>query len=500
MSKHYLIYLSYSVILLIFFCTGTGKASSSNLKKLVIFQTSDIHSHIDGTQASWLNMAQMINRERSRIDPETASLLIDCGDTIPGSLIGAISQGKAAISILNVLKYDAWILGNHDLEFGFQRLNNLAKECSSDIIVANLQPEGKNNFINWKLYHKKGIKIALIGLTSPHITEWLWGNKLKEYRIIPTFPAIDAVMPAILKADPDIVILAIHHGRFTPARLNGFNIHKIADKYPQIDLILGGHSHQEVPGAKCGVKTWYVEAGAHAEKFAKIEVLINSRKKSEVNIVSKLIPVTKQKFVDPNILNCIKPWQQDAAKFAERIIGYTGKEITSTMFNSMFSNISLLFCRAIKEKVDVTAVFHGTVIPSAKFAGKITEQNIFDAIPYEDTICTLDLTLEELKTIIREQISAKKQHHFQSVLGLMLSKDSKNTLTIKMSNGYTLRSDKRYRCAFSSYTLAGAGGRFPELKAIALRKTSNGQDTGVTIREALRDYVKKHYPLFISDK
>jgi len=470
-------------------------ADKAQLKKVVIFLTSDIHSHINNERSGWLDMAEMIKNDREKSGGEKCSLLIDCGDTIPGSLIGIISRGKAAISILNTLNYDAWILGNHDLEFGFQTLNEISKKCSADIIAANLQPEIKNNFISWKLYQKSGIKIALLGLTSPHIKEWLWGNKLKQYKIISTDKAIDGIMGDILKARPDAIILAIHHGRFSPTRLNGFNIKELAAKYPQIDLILGAHSHQEVPGEKCGLTTWYVESGAHAEKYARIEITLNQETGNIQKINSKLIPVTRQKTISPEFISAIKKWKKSTANFAKTIIGRTENEIRTEMRDLRFSPVSKLFCLAIKETTDADFVFHGSVIKSAKLAGDITEKNLFDLIPYEDTICLLKLTSEELKTIITEQMKKRKMQHYQSYLGLNVKFDYNNKITLLLEKNKPLDTKKRYLTAFSSYVLAGAGGRFQKLKEIAIRKSSEGIDTDITIRDSLRKYIQRHTPL-----
>jgi 2',3'-cyclic-nucleotide 2'-phosphodiesterase (5'-nucleotidase family) len=475
-----------------------GESEKDYLKKFTIFQTSDIHSHINnGTKPGWLDMAEMIKRERKQSGGKKNTLLIDCGDTIPGSIIGIISGGQAAISILNTMNYDASIPGNHDLEFGFQTLNKLAEECSADIIAANLHPDTGNNFIKWQLYHKNGIKIALLGVTSPHITEWLWGNKLKQYNIIKTNKAIDAAMGDILKADPDIIILAIHHGRYSPARLNGFNIKEIADKYPQIDLILGAHSHQEVPGEKCGIATWYVETGAHAEKFAKIEVTVDKKLGRVASITSKLIPVTKQKKISSEFTLSIKKWKDKAAKFAKNVIGKSDTQITAEMDNLRFSPMSKLFTLAIKERSKADFAFHGAVIKSAKFAGKITEADLFEVIPYEDTICLLKLTPAELKIIITEQMKNRKMGHFQSYSGFNIKFNYQNKMTLVSDNGKPLNPQKRFITAFSSYVLAGAGGRFPKLKEIAQKRSSEGVDTDIRVRDALRKYIQRHTPLIM---
>jgi len=485
-----ILYLSINI----YIAEGT---TPNKIKKLVIFQTSDIHSHIDSKEPGWLDMAEMIKRDRTNSGGQNKTLLIDCGDTIPGSILGVVSHGKAAISLLNAMHYDAWILGNHDLEFGFKRLNEISKKCSADIIAANLIPEEKNNFIKWKLYIKNGIKAAVIGLTSPHIKEWLWGNKTKHYNIISTEKAIESTMNEILQKHPNIIILAIHHGRFTPNRLNGFNIKKIADKYPQIDLILGAHSHQEVPGEKCGITTWYVESGAHAKKYAKIEITVNLKTGNTQKINSKLIPVTKQSHISHEFNNAIKKWKTKATNFAKTLIGTTTNDITATMTNLRFSPVSKLFCMAIQEKTHADFVFHGSVIQSAKLAGKIYQKDLFNLIPYEDTICLLKLTPEELKIIINEQMKKRKINHFQSYYGLNVNFDYQNRITLTFNNNTPLIQNKRYLTAFSSYALAGAGGRFPELKKIAAKKTSEGVDTNNTIRDALKQYIQKHSPIKI---
>ena len=55
------------------------------------------------------------------------TLLIDCGDTIQGCLSGTISRGAAAIKMINHLNYDAWVPGNHELDFGSERFLKLCK-------------------------------------------------------------------------------------------------------------------------------------------------------------------------------------------------------------------------------------------------------------------------------------------------------------------------------------------------------------------------------------
>ncbi len=89
--------------------------------KIRILQTTDVHSFIEHSdnpqEGGWLRLATMIKQHRQKED----CLLIDCGDTIQGSLSAIASRGEAAVEMLNYLKYDFWVPGNHELDFGIPR-------------------------------------------------------------------------------------------------------------------------------------------------------------------------------------------------------------------------------------------------------------------------------------------------------------------------------------------------------------------------------------------
>jgi 2',3'-cyclic-nucleotide 2'-phosphodiesterase/3'-nucleotidase len=88
-----------------------------------LLQTTDIHAVLtkeENNSGSWLKLASLIREVRERHGNENC-ILIDCGDTIQGTLIGALSRGEAAIIPLKAMRYDAWIPGNHEFDFGFAR-------------------------------------------------------------------------------------------------------------------------------------------------------------------------------------------------------------------------------------------------------------------------------------------------------------------------------------------------------------------------------------------
>ena len=163
-------------------------------------------------------------------------------------------------------------------------------------------------------------------------------------------------MPEVSKAEPDMIIVAAHHGRFSPARLrNGVNMSKVALRYPQIDLILGGHTHQDVPGEKSGIGSWYVLCGAHGENLAKIDVWIDIEKGRTKKIESQLLPVSHLTPQDKRSADLMEKWRQKTLKFSEIPIGKTKLKIKTSSRGLLNGGMEELFGKAIAEITNASA-------------------------------------------------------------------------------------------------------------------------------------------------
>ena len=484
MGKQYQ-YFKHLFLLISFFISVSLHAE--NLRHVVILQTSDIHSHIYGADAGWLRIASLIEAEKKHAGGKENVLLIDCGDTVTGTMIAYLSRGMAGAAILNALEYDAWIIGNHDFELGAARLQELCRYVNADKLAGNLEWQPKI-VKPWKLYKKNGIDIALIGLTSPHLSEWLWGPEMKKIKTSHLIKSLDRIMLEVIKAKPDMIILATHHGRFSPAILRGINMSKVARKYPQIDLILGGHTHLEVPGEKIGADSWYVLCGAHGEKLAKIDAWVDIESGRVKEIKSKLLSLSHKIPQNAKCAALVEEWHRQTMIFSGKQVGENKIKI---------KEMDKLFGRAIAETANTSVAIISPPVKGVKFPNLVIyEKDLFKAEPYDDTVCVLFLNKDEIKKIISEQIKYIKKAKFQSCHGLSVIRGKSGTLSIEFADGNPWSSEsERIAVAFSSYTLAGAGGRFPVLKKIAMKPDSRGRNTAILIRDALRSYIRKHYPI-----
>jgi len=224
---------------------------SKKPKRITILHTNDTHSHIEAfplTDAKYPGQAGVARRatlieEIRKENPHT--LLLDAGDMFQGSPYFNFYGGELEFKLMNLLKYDAATIGNHEFDNGVNGLAKQAPIATFDIINANY--DFRNTLMDgytkpYKVYVKNGIKIGVFGLgvkleglvNKREYGETIWHHPIE----------IAQDMSRILREEKkcDLVICLSHLGfQYTNETLTSDLDLAAATK--GIDLIIGGHTH-----------------------------------------------------------------------------------------------------------------------------------------------------------------------------------------------------------------------------------------------------------------
>lgn len=228
--------------------------SGKKTKRITILHTNDTHSHIDpfpSDHSKYPNMGGAARRASyvTKIREENPNtLLLDAGDMFQGTPYFNYYGGELEFKIMNMMKYDAATLGNHEFDNGLEGLAAQIPVAEFDIINSNY--DFSNTIMNgltkhYKVFEKDGIKIGVFGL----------GVKLeglvnkKEYGETKFLNPIETArkMTKILKEEEkcDLVICLSHLGydydkNIYPDMIGDLDL---AAQTQDIDLIIGGHTH-----------------------------------------------------------------------------------------------------------------------------------------------------------------------------------------------------------------------------------------------------------------
>ena len=183
------------------------------------------------------------------------TLVLDNGDTIQGNYNHLFlteeylnSNINPMVLALTEIGYDAMTLGNHEFNYGMNILDiikNQLEAGGTNVLCANLYKDGERVFDPYIIKEYDGIRVAVIGVVTNHITKWD-ADKLVGYT--PTNPALEVqkVIKEIKDNDlADLYVVSSHVG-VEEEYGDGDGASTIAELNPEVSLIIAGHSHQSV--------------------------------------------------------------------------------------------------------------------------------------------------------------------------------------------------------------------------------------------------------------
>jgi 2',3'-cyclic-nucleotide 2'-phosphodiesterase / 3'-nucleotidase len=332
-------------------------------------------------------------------------LLIDCGDTIQGTPLeyvyqnfGRIFPGLKPLAAdpmmlaMNALGYDAMAVGNHEFNFGLAHLDSARRDAKFPWLSANTTG-GAHPFAPYLVKTVGGVRIAVIGITTPAVPMWEKPENLGTYRFA---SPIDAVRKAIAelraKERPDLIVVAAHSG-LGPDEFSENVVAELAAKVEGIDAIVFGHSHRELEGRVIG-KTLVVQPKNWGSSLARLDFTFERQGSGPWTLKdrrSRLIPVKPETPAAPDIVAIAQPYHDFAERYLNTPVATSAVEQSAALGRVMDSalvdaveQVQLHFAKA---DVSFTALFN----PSVKVPkGQVTVRQIAALYPYDNELYAIE--------------------------------------------------------------------------------------------------------------
>ncbi|MBQ4293899.1 MAG: 5'-nucleotidase C-terminal domain-containing protein, partial [Lachnospiraceae bacterium] len=154
------------------------------------------------------------------------------------------TEKNPMIEGLNMIGYDYWVAGNHDFNFGVPTLLRTADQFNGKFLCGNVSKDGETIGLTWDIKEVDGVKVAVIGMVTPHITRWDAAN-LEGYEVANPKDLIPDIVDSV-KEQSDVIVFAYHADDEPEYGVEGSGAKDIAALCPDIDVILAAHGHHQV--------------------------------------------------------------------------------------------------------------------------------------------------------------------------------------------------------------------------------------------------------------
>ena len=222
---------------------------SSHCQTMVIVHTNDTHSQIDPySYKKDVNMGGFLRREAAirEIRAENVDmLLLDAGDFSQGTPYFNVFKGYVEVRLMNAMGYDAATLGNHEFDNGCAALAARLKTANFPVVCANYQFANKKLAKVIKPYvivDRAGMKIGIFGL-GVNLDGYIAPQIAREVTYLNPFICARNVVEELQRQQCDLIVCLSHLGVDTNQVDNDF---ELARQVPEINVVVGGHSHEEL--------------------------------------------------------------------------------------------------------------------------------------------------------------------------------------------------------------------------------------------------------------
>jgi 2',3'-cyclic-nucleotide 2'-phosphodiesterase (5'-nucleotidase family) len=243
---------------------------------LVIATTTDVHGRVRAWDyyANQAEAVRGLSRAATIVDSVRAAnpgrvILLDGGDLLQGNpfayVAARVSRDRTnpIIAAMNAMQYDAAAIGNHEYNYGVPYLDSAIRQAKFPFLSANtyrVDPEGVHAYEPWTIIDRAGLKVGIVGATTPGVTLWDAENIRDRLKFGDIVPAVRQAVQEVRAAGADVVLVTVHSGLNEPSSYDTVTTNvpsenvaaRIAAEVPGIDLVIYGHSHKEMRGTTIG--------------------------------------------------------------------------------------------------------------------------------------------------------------------------------------------------------------------------------------------------------
>ncbi|HKC80909.1 MAG TPA: metallophosphoesterase, partial [Gemmatimonadaceae bacterium] len=257
-------------------CAPTQLPRSTEPVDLVVATTTDVHGRLRAWDyyANQAEAVRGLSRAATIVDSVRAAnpgrvILLDAGDLLQGNPLAYVAarvsrdRTNPIIAAMNAMQYDATAIGNHEYNYGVPYLDSAIRQAKFPFLSANtyrIEPAGIHAYKPWTIIDRAGVKVGIVGATTPGVMVWDAENIKGRLRFGDIVPAVRQAVEEVRTAGADIVLVTVHSGFNEPASYvtvttgaPSENVAaRIAAEVQGIDFLVYGHSHKEQRGTTIG--------------------------------------------------------------------------------------------------------------------------------------------------------------------------------------------------------------------------------------------------------
>ena len=410
---------------------------------VVILHTNDTHCGIEEN----MGYAGLVWYENQMKEETPYVTLVDAGDAIQGAPVGTLSEGEYLVQIMNKAGYDFAVPGNHEFDYGMEKLLGLSARLDCGYSACNLVnlPSKTQVFAPYRIMEYDDIQVAFVGVATPESitksTPAYFQDQFGRYRFSfcedetgeALYSQVQSAVDQARGEGADYVIMVGHLGD------NGitekWSSRSVIANTTGIDAAIDGHSHEvcveNVPNEN-GEMVVLTQTGTKFANIGKLTITTDGQiQASHVSAVTDAEGNPAKDAEMESFINGIKSQYEESLKV---VLGRTDVDLMDKdpetglrAVRKAETNLGDLCADASRYMMGADIGFmNGGGIRAGIEAGDITYEDALSVFPYGNMICMAEVSGQKIKDALEMGVKnyPEESGGFIHVSGLTYTVDS----------------------------------------------------------------------------
>ncbi|MCX5766126.1 MAG: 5'-nucleotidase C-terminal domain-containing protein [Gemmatimonadetes bacterium] len=504
---------------------------------IIVASTTDVHGRLRGWDyyADTAEAARGLTRAATIVDSVRAAnpgrvILVDAGDLLQGNPLTYAAARidttgvHPVIAAMNAMRYDAAAVGNHEFNYGLPTLRRAMAGATFPFLAANVRtPDGKRAWSAFTVVERSGLKIAIVGATTPGSMVWDREQLVGRLTIGDIIAEVRQAVDEARNGGADVVVVVVHAGLSgdtgddtVSTGLTAENpVARLAQDVPGIDAIVYGHSHREVADTSInGVLLTQPRNWATSVSVAHLQFEIRGATWRPIGKHASIVQAAGH-AEQPALIAVVAKAHDAARRYAGTVAGRT--EITWRADSARVADTPIMdfVLETMRKAAGADLASAAAFSLDVKIAaGPITVAQLAQLYPYDNTLKSLRISGAQLRAYLEQSASyfdvtgsgdalqvrpnpKIPGYNFEMVAGadyqIDLTKPAGARVAGLSVRGKPVRDGDSFTIALSNYRAGGAGGY------AMLNGAPVVHDKQLEIRQLLIDEVTRRGTLRPSD-
>lgn len=378
---------------------------------IVILYDNDVHCAVDG----YAKMAGVKNVCKTQT-PYVS--VVSCGDFVQGDVIGTLSEGGSIVEIMNQVGYDVVVFGNHEFDYGFHTMEELASQLKATVVSCNLinKKTDKTFFKPYIIKEYGPTKVAYIGVITPetltsspnlfedvdYISQFDAENNVEgvdfegDFCADSLYSQVQKYVDAARAAGAHVVVVLAHLGDELLDKTMPTSVSLIEQTHG-IDVVLDGHAHHTIADTLIvNNQNQMVHLSSTGSNFKNIGQLTIA---PDNTLSLQLLHVDSLTMVDDSVKALVDTLKNHTLVFGQERVGRTPFPLIANdaqgnrIVRQEETNLANFCTDAFRIMLDTDiALVNAGGIRENIAAGDITYNDLLRVFPFNNTVCIATLT------------------------------------------------------------------------------------------------------------